>query len=63
MLSKEELVFGTPRMYPQIRIRRAWHKKTGDKINDAIGELTSTGNENVIRHFECVLCIYYRASL
>ena len=33
----------------------AWHKKIGDKINDAIGELTSTGNENVIRHSECVL--------
>ena len=39
------------------RIRRAWCRKTGDKINDAIGELSSTGNENVIPHFECVLFI------
>ena len=50
-------------MYPQIRIRRAWHKKTGDKINDAIGELTSTGKENVIHHFEYVLLLYYRVFL
>ena len=28
---------------------------TGHKIDYAIGELSSTGNENVIHHFECVL--------
>ena len=28
---------------------------TGHKIDDAIGELSSTGNENVICHFECIL--------
>ena len=28
---------------------------TGHKIDYAIGELSSTGNENVICHFECVL--------
>ena len=26
--------------------------RLGDKIDDAKGELSSTGNENVIRHFE-----------
>ena len=25
------------------------------KIDDAIGELSSTGNENIICHFECIL--------
>ena len=28
---------------------------TGLKIDDAIGELSSTGNENVTCHFECIL--------
>ena len=30
-------------------------RMTGHKIDDAIGELNSTGNEDVIRHSECVL--------
>ena len=40
---------------PKIRFRLAWRRKTGDKLDDAVGELSSTGNENVIHHFECVL--------
>ena len=39
----------------KIRFHLALHRKTGDKIDDAIGELSSTGNENVIHHFECIL--------
>ena len=34
---------------------RKYKRATGHKINDAIGNLSSTGNENVIRHFECVI--------
>ena len=30
-------------------------RMTGHKIDGAIGELSSTGNENVICYFECIL--------
>lgn len=33
----------------------AWHRKTGHKMDDAIEELSITGNENVIHHFDCIL--------
>ena len=35
----------------KIRIRHAWRRKTGDKMDDATGELSSSGNKNVILHF------------
>ena len=38
-------------------LRLPWHRKTGHKMDDVIGQLSSTGNENAIYHFECaVLC-------
>ena len=41
-------------MYPQNCVRRAWCRKTGCKMDYPIGEFSSTGNENGIRHFECI---------
>ena len=39
----------------KIRIPCTWHRKPGNKMDDATGELSSNGKENVIHYFECVL--------
>ena len=38
-----------------IEICKYKKRTTGHKLDDTIGELSSTGNENNIRHLECIL--------
>ena len=52
-------------MYPQheIRFRLAWCRETGDKIDDAIGELRRTGNKMLFAILNAFFCVYCRVFL
>jgi len=55
VIKKKRTPFWNTKNVSTNRMHPAWHRKTGHKMDDAIEELSITGKENVIHHFDCIL--------